>query len=100
MSALFLSQQRRLCSSIGIFDVSTEPNFDSEIQSTVAWVNWAMWLSSSVFGNKLLILRSRNYSPLCLKIYNCHDLIAGCFEKALDEDLYNLKVIVAIDNTS
>ena len=85
MSVLFLSQQRRSCSSIGISDVNTESsNFDSEIPNTAALVNWAMWLSSSIFGNKLLILRSRNYSPLCLKIYICHDLMTGCYEKALD----------------
>ena len=54
-----------------ISDVSVESsNFDSEIPITAALVNLAIWLSSSIFGNKLLILRWRKCSPLCLKIFH------------------------------
>ena len=53
------------------FDVSTESsNFDSGIPIAAALVNLAMCLSSSIFGNKLLILRWRKCSPLCLKIFH------------------------------
>ena len=81
-------------------DVSMElSDFDSEILITAALVNLAMSLSSSVFANKLLILRWRKCSSLCLKLFHLSWSNGWRLWKALDWDLYHLKVTLVIDNS-